>query len=314
MTHIVGNSDGMFQRTLKSVVRCSGVGLHSGAPATLTISPAAPDTGIVFLRTDKRGFAARIPATYDHVVDTRLCTVLGNAEGTTVGTVEHVLAALAGCGIDNAVLGINGPEVPIMDGSAAPFVAAIERAGRVEQTSPRRAIRVLKPVSVGNGAVSASLMPSERTEFSFEIDFGSTVIGRQTLHFELSADAFGDEIGDARTFCFLHDVEAMQKAGLALGGSLDNAVVVDRDQDRVLNADGLRSPDEFVRHKVLDAVGDLYLAGGPILGRYHGSRAGHALNNQLVRALFADRSAWCWDTPATHLPSGWCEYQPRAVA
>ncbi|WP_448191188.1 UDP-3-O-acyl-N-acetylglucosamine deacetylase [Azospirillum sp. sgz301742] len=314
MTHIGGNTDGMFQHTLKSVIRCTGIGLHSGASATLTISPAAPEAGITFIRTDKRGFAARIPATYDNVVDTRLCTVLGNAEGTTVGTVEHVLAALAGCGIDNAILSIDGPEVPIMDGSAAPFVAAIERAGRVEQNAVRHVIRILKPVTIGSGRTTATLMPSQSAVFSFEIDFDSAVIGQQTGHFELSAGHFGQEIGAARTFCFLHDVEAMQRAGLARGGSLDNAVVVDKEQDRVLNADGLRSPDEFVRHKILDAVGDLYLAGGPILGRYHGSRAGHAMNNQLLRALFADRSAWCYDTPAAMLPSGWCAYEPRAVA
>ena len=314
MTHFGGNQDGIFQHTLKSVIRLTGIGLHSGAPATLTLSPAAADSGIAFIRTDKRGFVARIPATYANVVDTRLCTVLGNAEGTTVATVEHVMAALAGCGIDNAILSIDGPEVPIMDGSAAPFVAAIERAGRVEQNAMRRVIRVLKSVTVGTGLASATLMPAQRASFGFEIDFDSTVIGRQTGHFELSAGSFGEEIGDARTFCFLHDVEAMQKAGLARGGSLDNAVVVDKEQDRVLNADGLRSPDEFVRHKILDAVGDLYLAGSPILGRYHGSRAGHALNNQLLRALFADRSSWCYDTPAALLPSGWCAYEPRAVA
>ncbi len=314
MTNIGGNTEGMFQHTLKSVIRCNGIGLHSGAQATLTISPAAADTGITFIRTDKRGFAARIPATYANVVDTRLCTVLGNAEGTTVGTVEHVMAALAGCGIDNAILAIDGPEVPIMDGSAAPFVAAIERVGRVEQNAIRRVIRILKPVTVGTGHTTATLAPSQRPMFSFEIDFDSAVIGQQTGHFELTADSFGDEIGDARTFCFLHDVEAMQRAGLARGGSLDNAVVVDKEQDRVLNTDGLRSPDEFVRHKILDAVGDLYLAGAPILGRYHGSRAGHALNNQLLRALFADRSTWCYDTPAALLPSGWCAYEPRAVA
>jgi UDP-3-O-[3-hydroxymyristoyl] N-acetylglucosamine deacetylase len=304
----------MFQHTLKSVIRCTGIGLHSGASATLTISPAPADSGITFIRTDKRGFAARIRASYDNVVDTRLCTVLGNAEGTTVGTVEHVLAALAGCGIDNATLAIDGPEVPIMDGSAAPFVAAIERTGRVEQNAVRHVIRILKPVTIGSGRTTATLMPAQSPVFSFEIDFDSAVIGQQTGHFELTAGSFGDEIGDARTFCFLHDVEAMQRAGLARGGSLDNAVVVDKEQDRVLNADGLRSPDEFVRHKILDAVGDLYLAGGPILGRYHGSRAGHAMNNQLLRALFADRSSWCYDTPAAMLPSGWCAYEPRAVA
>ena len=313
MVHIGGNSDGMLQHTLKSAIRCSGIGLHSGATATLTISPAEADSGITFIRTDKRNYAARIPATWTNVVDTRLCTVLGNAEGTTVGTVEHVLAALAGCGIDNATISIDGPEVPIMDGSAAPFVAAMERAGRIEQDSVRQMIRVLKPVTVGSGHATASLIPAERSLFSFEIDFDSAVIGQQTGHFELAAGTFS-EIGDARTFCFLHDVEAMQRAGLARGGSLDNAVVVDEAQNRILNEDGLRAPDEFVRHKILDAVGDLYLAGGPILGRYHGSRAGHALNNQLLRALFADRSAWCFDTPATMLPSGWCTYEPRAVA
>jgi len=314
VTHIGGTSDGMLQHTLKSVIRCTGIGLHSGAAATLTISPAAAGSGIIFVRTDKRGFAARIPAVWSNVVDTRLCTVLGNAEGTTVGTVEHVMAALAGCGIDNATIAIDGPEVPIMDGSAAPFVAAIERAGRVEQNAPRQIIRVLKPVTVGSGHTTASLIPAERPAFGFEIDFDSAVIGQQTGHFELTPGAFRSQIGDARTFCFLHDVEAMQRAGLARGGSLENAVVVDKAQDRVLNEDGLRSPDEFVRHKILDAVGDLYLAGGPLLGRYHGSRAGHALNNQLLRALFADRSAWCFDTPATLLPSGWCVYEPRAVA
>ena len=314
MTHIGANSDGLLQHTLKSTIRCTGIGLHSGAGATLTISPAAADAGITFIRTDKRGTAAHIQASWDNVVDTRLCTVLGNAEGTTVSTVEHVMAALAGCGIDNATIAIDGPEVPIMDGSAAPFVAAIERAGRVEQDAARRLIRVLKPVSVGTGSATASLIPGDRPLFSFDIAFDSSVIGRQTGQFELVNGAFRDEIGDARTFCFLHDVEAMQRAGLARGGSLDNAVVVDKEQNRVLNEGGLRSPDEFVRHKILDAVGDLYLAGGPILGRYHGSRAGHALNNQLLRALFADRSAWCFDSPAAMLPSGWCAYQPRAVA
>lgn len=314
MAHIVGNSDGTLQHTLKSVIRCTGIGLHSGATATLTISPAAAGSGITFIRTDKRGFAARIPAVWSNVVDTRLCTVLGNAEGTTVGTVEHLMAALAGCGIDNATIAIDGPEVPIMDGSAAAFVGAIERTGRVEQDAVRQVIRVLKPVTVGSGHTTASLIPGARPAYSFDIDFDSAVIGQQTGHFELAAGTFRNEISDARTFCFLHDVEAMQRAGLARGGSLDNAVVVDKAQDRVLNEDGLRSPDEFVRHKILDAVGDLYLAGGPILGRYHGSRAGHALNNQLLRALFADRSAWCFDTPAAMVPSGWCEYEPRAVA
>ncbi len=314
MAYISIDSDGMLQHTLKSAIRCSGIGLHSGAAATLTISPAAAGSGIVFIRTDKQGFAARIPALWANVVDTRLCTVLGNSAGVTVSTVEHIMAALSGCGVDNATIAIDGPEVPIMDGSAAPFVAAIERAGRSKQDAARQVLRVLKPVSVTAGSATASLIPAERPVFGFEIDFDSAVIGQQVGHFELAAGAFRTEIGDSRTFCFLHDVEAMQRAGLARGGSLDNAVVVDKAQERILNEEGLRRPDEFVRHKILDAVGDLYLAGGPILGRYHGSRAGHALNNQLLRTLFADRSAWCLDTSPMMMPSDWFAHESRAVA
>ncbi|HYH17385.1 MAG TPA: UDP-3-O-acyl-N-acetylglucosamine deacetylase [Azospirillum sp.] len=311
---IGGISNGLFQRTLKRTVRSSGIGLHSGSTVSVTIAPAAADSGITFVRTDLRGRAAEIRASWDKVVDTRLCTVIGNADGATIGTIEHLMAALAGCGIDNAVIGIDAAEVPVMDGSAAPWVEMFERAGIAEQTAPRRAIRVLKPVTVGDGVKSATLTPDESQTFSFEIDFDSAVIHHKVGSVDLSTDSFRDEISQARTFGFLHEVDAMRNAGLARGGSLDNAVVVDKEQNRILNAEGLRFEDEFVRHKILDAIGDLYLAGGPIIGHFHGVRSGHALNNQLLRALFADRGAWCYDAPAALLPAGWTEPARRAVA
>lgn len=311
MQNARGHIDGLFQRTLKRPVRFGGVGLHSGAPITMTLVPAEVDSGIVFVRTDKTGEAALLPATWDNVVDTRMCTVLGNAAGVTVGTVEHLMAALAGCGIDNAEIHIDGPEVAIMDGSSAPFVEAVASVGTVGQAGTRRAIRVLKPVSVGEGHKTATLRPAASPVFSFEIDFESAAIARQTRTFAPKVEAFAEEIGRARTFGFLHEVDAMRRMGLARGGSLENAIVIDR--DRVMNEDGLRYGDEFVRHKILDAIGDLYLAGAPIIGHFHGQRSGHALNNQLLRALFADRSAWCWDTPAL-APAAWHAYAARAVA
>ncbi|MBP2315297.1 UDP-3-O-acyl-N-acetylglucosamine deacetylase [Azospirillum soli] len=312
MAHNRMNTDGMLQRTVKKPVRCTGVGLHTGATVTLTISPAEPNTGFVFLRTDLSGQAAVIQARWDTVVDTRLCTVIGNAHGTTVGTIEHLMAALAGCGVDNAIIALDNIEVPIMDGSAEPFVEAIERVGTVAQNAARRAIRILKPVTVVDGAKSATFTPDDVTTFRFDIDFDNAVIAQQSHAIELDGESFKDEISRARTFGFLHEVEGLRKMGLARGGSLDNAIVISG--DRVLNEDGLRFDDEFVRHKILDAVGDLYLAGGPFIGHFHGVRSGHALNNQLLRALFADRSAWCYDTPTTMLPSGWCTVEHRAVA
>lgn len=280
----------------------------------MTLSPAEAGSGITFLRTDKRGPAAVLAATWDRVVDTRLCTVLGNDAGTTVGTIEHLMAALRGCGIDNAEIAIDGAEVAIMDGSSAAFVEAIGSAGSARQSMPRRVIRILKPVTAVEGQKTASFTPDDAEIFSFEIDFDSAAIANQTYSFELTDGAFGDEIGRARTFGFLHEVEMMRRMGLARGGSLDNAIVIDR--DRVMNEGGLRYSDEFVRHKILDAVGDLYLAGAPIIGRFHGHRSGHALNNKLLHALFADSSAWCWDTPAeTLVPAVWSQREKRlAVA
>ncbi len=286
--------DAIRQRTLNSRIGCSGIALHTGARVTMSLSPAEPDTGIVFVRTDIEGGGARIPARWDHVVCTRLCTTVGNRDGVQVGTIEHLMAALAGCGIDNAIVELNGPEVPVMDGSAAPFVFLIECAGTVEQSVPRRAVRVRKPVSVRDEkGGTASLRPADSFSIDIRIAFDSPVVSRQSLSLGLANGAFKKELSRARTFGFLHEVEELRAAGLARGGSLDNAVVVSG--DTVLNEGGLRYEDEFVRHKALDAVGDLYTAGGPIVGAFHGTCSGHRANNLLLQALFADRSAWSYD-------------------
>jgi len=277
------------QRTLKTSINCSGVGLHSGARITMTLHPAEENFGIHFKRTDIA--SAVIPALWDHVVDTRMCTTIGNRDGVSIGTVEHLMAALAGCGIDNALIELNGPEVPIMDGSSQPFVFLVECAGVVEQNAPRRIIRILKPVSVNAG--EATLSPGTHLSLDFEIDFDSAAVSQQTLSIGIVNGSFAKELARARTFGFLHDVEALREAGLAKGGSLDNAIVVSG--DKILNEGGLRYDDEFVRHKALDALGDLYLAGASIVGRFQGVCSGHATNNALLYALFADADAWCYD-------------------
>jgi UDP-3-O-[3-hydroxymyristoyl] N-acetylglucosamine deacetylase len=284
------------QHTLKSSIDCVGTGLHSGARVGMTLHPADPDTGIRFVRTDVAGQGRVIPALWSQVGDTRMNTSLVSADHIGVGTVEHLMSALAGTGVDNCLIEINGPEVPVMDGSSAPFVFLIECAGLVEQDRPRRAIRVLKRVAVRDGdRAMASLTPSTGFSVRFEIDFKSQAIARQDMFINLGRGSFKTDIARARTFGFEHEVAALRAAGLARGGSLDNAVVIDSTGTRVLNDDGLRYPDEFVRHKVLDAVGDLYLAGAPLIGHFHGVRSGHALNNQILRALLADETAWCWD-------------------
>ena len=282
----------VLQHTLKNEIHCTGVGLHSGRRVRMTLRPAAPDTGIVIRRSDIAGDAALIPVRYDAVTDTRLCTVVANRHGVRVGTIEHVMAALAGSGIDNAEIEVDGPELPIMDGSAAPFVFLIECAGMVEQEASRRAIRVLKPVRVEDEAGSAALLPGSAFEVQFEIDFPSRAIGRQTLGWRSGPGSFKAELARARTFGFYREIEQLREAGLARGGSLENAVVVD--DNEILNPGGLRMADEFVRHKALDAVGDLALAGAPLIGRYVGVKSGHRLNNALLHALFADESAWMW--------------------
>lgn len=282
------------QKTLKNPISCSGVGLHSGLKVSMTLRPAAIDEGVVFKRTDIAGGGAVIPARWNHVSNTRLCTELGNGKGVSVGTVEHVLAALAGCGIDNVLIELSGPEVPIMDGSADPFVFLIECAGVVEQDAPRRILRVLKPITVTDGTSSASVMPGEGFSAVFEIQFASAAVARQAMGIGIDCSVFKKELARARTFGFLHEVQQLWQAGLARGGSLENAVVISG--DRVLNEEGLRFDDEFVRHKILDAVGDLYLAGTQIIGRFHGVCSGHALTNKLLVALFADPDAWRYDT------------------
>jgi UDP-3-O-[3-hydroxymyristoyl] N-acetylglucosamine deacetylase len=288
--HAPARASRFYQRTLKEVISCAGVGLHSGKKVAMTLCPADPDTGIIFRRTDLPNGPVSIPALWDRVVDTQLCTVLGNEDGVTVGTVEHLMAAIAGAGVDNVIIELNGPEVPIMDGSAAPFQFLLDCTGLIEQDAPRMAIKVLKPVSVGDDERSASLAPADSFSASFQIDFENPLIGRQKFFFDAVDGAFQREIARARTFGFASDVAQLQAMGLAKGGSLENAVVLTG--DRVLNEDGLRFEDEFVRHKVLDSVGDLYLAGGPLLAQFHGMRSGHGLNNDLLKELFADSSAW----------------------
>lgn len=283
------------QKTLKSPIGCSGVALHTGAKVSMILKPAEAGHGIVFKRTDIAGKGAVIPARWDHVVDTRLCTVVGNSDGVVVSTIEHLMAALAGCGIDNAEIEINGPEVPVMDGSAEPFVFLIECAGVRDLGVARRGVRVLKPVVVDGGKSGvAALYPADTFAVGFEIDFDSALVGRQALLLGLVNGTFKKELARARTFGFLHEVEQLWANGFARGGSLENAVVVSG--DKVLNEDGLRYEDEFVRHKALDAVGDLYTAGAPIIGRFDGRCSGHALTNRLLRQLFAEPDAWCYDT------------------
>jgi len=287
-------SSNALQQTLKSKISCCGTGLHSGAKVSMTLLPAPANTGIIFRRTDAEGNGLEIAAHVDNVVDDRMCTTLGDGNGATIATVEHLMAALRGCAIDNLYVEVEGGELPIMDGSAAPFVFLVECAGAVEQDAPRRAIEILRPVRVADGERRAELLPGNGFSVGFEIDFDSGAIGRQNMDVELVNGAFKGELSRARTFGFIEEVDQLRAAGLALGGSLDNAVVVSGDD--VLNEGGLRYKDEFVRHKILDSVGDLYLAGAPIVGHFKGRRSGHALNHSIVRALLANPGCWRYTT------------------
>jgi UDP-3-O-[3-hydroxymyristoyl] N-acetylglucosamine deacetylase len=271
-------------------VTFKGFGLHSGLSVTMTVHPADEDTGIWFHRSDVVSGDALIPARWDSVQASKLCTLIANPSGVSVSTIEHVMAALAGSAIHNALIEIDGPEVPILDGSAAPFVAGFLAVGLSVQTAPVRAIKILKTVEVRDGEAVARLEPSDMLEIDFRIDFAEAAIGRQQKHLNMANGAFVRELSDSRTFCRNAEVIAMRARGLALGGTLENAVVFE--DDRVLSPGGLRHADEPVRHKMLDALGDLALAGGPILGRYTGIRAGHALTNKLLHALFAQPDAW----------------------
>ena len=274
------------QRTVAKRVTCTGVGLHSGRPASLTLAPAAPGAGITFVRMD---LGVEIPARNEHVQDTMLSTTIGVGPAR-VATVEHVLAALSGMGIDNCRVEVEGPEIPILDGSAAPFVALVQEAGVKTQKAPRRYLVVEKAVEVKDGDKLARLEPAEGFVVDFRADFNHPLITNQPLRVTVTDRSFEREVARARTFCFRRDIERMQAAGLAKGGSLENAIVVD--EFAILNPEGLRFPDEFVRHKVLDAIGDLALAGLPILGALVAVKSGHAMNQALVRKLLADPSAY----------------------
>ena len=256
----------------------------------MEICPAPADHGIVFTRTDVQGTDARLPARWDLVDRSPLCSRLLNTEGVSVSTVEHIMAALSGCGVHNALILIDGPEVPILDGSALPFVRKLINTGLKTLSSPLQAVEVLKTVEIRNGDAFARLEPSDCLEIDFSIDFNEAAIGRQTRIMSLANGAFARELCDSRTFCRQSEVDAMRAQGLALGGTTRNAVVFDG--DNVLSPGGLRHKDEPVRHKMLDALGDLALAGAPILGRYVGHKSGHAMTNTLLRALFADENAW----------------------
>lgn len=272
----------MRQRTIAEKISCTGIGLHSGLPVHLTLHPARIDTGIVFLRTDGSR-TVEIPARADHVSSTQLATTIGRT-GVPVGTVEHLLAAIFGLGIDNIRIELDGPEVPVMDGSAAPFVFLLRAAGIFEQRASRRVLRVRRPVEVRDGDRYARIEPGRGFRISYAIDFQHPAIGRQSLpSFELREGSFERELARARTFGFLHEVQALWRAGLGRGGSLDNTIVLDG--ERVLNPEGLRMPDEFVRHKTLDLLGDLALLGRPIEGHVRVVRGGHALHQKLLQAL-----------------------------
>jgi len=278
------------QRTLKSIVRATGVGLHTGQKVNMSLRPAGIDTGVIFRRIDLPT-PIDIPARADLVGETRLSSCLVK-DGAKVYTVEHLMSAFAGLGVDNVYVDLDGPEVPIMDGSAAPFALLVQQAGLEEQAAPKRFLRVKKRVEVADGDKWARLDPYAGFKLSFSIVFNHPVIDRssQSVTVDFAETSYLREIARARTFGFMHEVEALRESGLALGGGLENAVVLD--EYRVLNAEGLRFADEFIRHKVLDAIGDVYLLGRPLLGAFSAHKSGHGLNNRLLHHLLADSSAW----------------------
>ena len=280
------------QHTLAGEVCFEGVTLHKGFPGKLLIKPALPNHGIVFKRTDVNALENLVTARWDSVSDTALCTTVSNESGISVSTIEHLMAAFAGCGVDNALVEINCPEVPIMDGSARPFVDMFEKVGLYQQNASRKYIKILKPIKLLENDACIELSPAKNFSINFEIDFDSEAIKDTSLNISLVNGAFNHEISSARTFGFLEDVDRMRLAGFGLGGSLKNVVVVDG--SKVLNDDGLRFKDEFVRHKILDCVGDLYLCGGPIIGSVKAYKTGHYFNNKLLRKLFSEKNSWEW--------------------
>ncbi|MEH6808042.1 MAG: UDP-3-O-acyl-N-acetylglucosamine deacetylase [Hyphomonas oceanitis] len=287
-----------MQQTIERPAVCAGIGVHSGEKARLVLKPAPVGTGVVFRRTDLDASDITIHAHADAVSDTRLGTTMTNEAGVSVAVVEHLMAALAGMGIDNLIIDIDGPEVPIMDGSSAVFCELLLQAGLKKQSAPRRRIRILETVEIIDGPKRATLSPADDAVLTLRarIEYDDSVIGIQQMALRLAPGMFARDLAFARTYGFARDVEMLRANGLARGGSLDNAVVLD--DGAVMNPEGLRAEDEFVRHKMLDAVGDLMLAGAPIAGSYDAVQPGHALNNALVRKLLATPSAWCWETDA----------------
>lgn len=286
----------VYQQTLSSSAICAGIGVHSGERSRLTLKPAAIGTGIVFRRKDVAEAESVIPARGDLVHDVTLGTKLQNEFGTTLSTVEHLLAAVYGLGVDNMIIEVDGPEIPIMDGSSALYADLIRRTGIRRQSAPRQFLRILKPVHVADGSKSASLLPVSDDSFQMDavIDFASEVIGRQRKTLTLTPESFGRDLAFARTFGFYSDIQKLRKMGLGQGASLENAIALD--DDKIINPEGLRAKDEFVRHKLLDAVGDLSLMGYPIIGRYVSEQPGHSINNLLVRKVLETEAAWSLET------------------
>jgi UDP-3-O-[3-hydroxymyristoyl] N-acetylglucosamine deacetylase len=283
-----------MQRTIKNTVSCFGIGVHSGKPASLTLHPAPENSGIQFIRTDITNTSNKIEAKYNLVSNTMLGTTLKNESGVEVATIEHLMAALWGCKIDNIIIEIDGRETPIMDGSSEPFIFVLECAGIKEQDQPRRYIEIIKKVSVQDKDSFATITPDNKFSVNMEIEFANQVISKQTLEFNDIDKSFKNELSRARTFGFAHEGQALKKMGLAQGASLDNAVVISDDQ--ILNKEGLRYQNEFVRHKMLDFIGDCYLAGAPILGHVETYKPGHGINNKLLHQIFSDNSAWRYTT------------------
>jgi len=294
------------QKTLKNRVRLSGAGVHSGRAVSISLCPADPGSGISFVRTDLPGLPdIEVPAHFSSVGSTELCTVLGDPRGASVATVEHLLAALVGLGIDNATVEIDGPEVPVMDGSAEAFVDAIDQAGVLAQHAPKRFLRIRRPVRVEMGSAFAEFRPYRGCRFEVGIAFDCPVIGSQAVAVDLTPKRFRKEVARARTFGYMKDVERLWASGFALGSSLDNSVVID--ESGIVNPEGLRFPDEFARHKLLDAIGDLALAGAPIEGLYRSFKGGHKLNAMALGALLSQKDAWTFVSASA-------EREPRAEA
>lgn len=288
----------IYRQTLAAPAVCAGIGLHTGERVRMVLQPASAGSGIRFVRSDITDRDNIIAARADAVSEVRLGTTIENAAGVTVATVEHLMAALAGLGVDDAVIEVDGAEIPVMDGSSAPFVKLIEQVGLRSQSVPRRAIQVLRPVWIEDDERRAGFLPAVKSMIEVEIAFEHASVGRQACVFDITPEIFSTDIASARTFGFRKDYDALLAAGLARGGSMDNAVVLD--ETGVANPEGLRFKDEFVRHKALDALGDLYLAGAPIIGCYSARRPGHAINNAAVRALLDDTTAWKWVNMRDH--------------